>query len=328
MDPLEKVVLGTSGLEVTRLGLGCAALGGLYGDIPDEQADQVLHRAFDLGLNLLDTAPLYGAGKSENRLGLALKGVPRENYVLASKVGRILVPTDGENTEQGIFDNPPPFKPVFDFSYDGVIRSFEESLERLGVDRIDILHIHDPDDHWEEAISGAYPALERLRSEGVISAISAGMNQWEMLARFARAGDFDSFLLAGRYSLLDQSSLDELLPLCVEKNIGIMAGGTYNSGILAKGAQPGATYNYSEAPPEIMAKAKGLEEAALRHQVDLKAAASQFVFAHPAITCIIPGTRQPDRVSENFNLLKEDIPTEFWDELRNENLIRADAPLP
>ena len=260
MDPLEKVVLGTSGLEVTRLGLGCAALGGLYGDIPDEQAIQVVHRAVDLGLNLLDAAPLYGAGKSENRLGLALKGVPRENYVLASKVGRILVPTDGENTEQGIFDNPPPFKPVFDFSYDGVMRSFEESLERLGVDRIDILHIHDPDDHWEEAISGAYPALERLRSEGVISAISAGMNQWEMLARFARAGDFDSFLLAGRYSLLDQSSLDELLPLCVEKNIGIMAGGTYNSGILAKGAQPGATYNYSEAPPEIMAKAKGLEE--------------------------------------------------------------------
>ena len=328
MDPLEKVILGTSGLEVTRLGLGCAALGGLYGDIPDEQAVQVVHRAFDLGLNLLDTAPLYGAGKSENRLGLALKGVPRANYVLASKVGRILVPTDGENNEQGIFDNPPPFKPVFDFSYDGVMRSFEDSLERLGVDRIDILHIHDPDDHWEEAISGAYPALERLRNEGAISAISAGMNQWEMLARFARAGDFDCFLLAGRYSLLDQSSLDELLPLCVEKNIGIMAGGTYNSGILAKGAQPGATYNYSEAPPEIMAKAKGLEEAALRHQVDLKAAASQFVFAHPAITCIIPGTRQPDRVSENFNLLKEDIPTEFWDELRNKNLIRADAPLP
>ena len=328
MDPLEKVVLGTSELEVTRLGFGCAALGGLYGDIPDEQAVQVVHRAFDLGLNLLDTAPLYGAGKSENRLGLALKGVPRENYVLASKVGRILIPADGENNERGIFDNPPPFKPVFDFSYDGVMRSFEDSLERLGVDRIDILHIHDPDDHWEEAISGAYPALERLRSEGAISAISAGMNQWEMLARFARAGDFDCFLLAGRYSLLDQSSLDELLPLCVEKNIGIMAGGTYNSGILAKGAQPGATYNYSEAPPEIIAKAKGLEEAALRHQVDLKAAASQFVFAHPAITCIIPGTRQPDRVSENFNLLKEDIPTEFWDELRNENLIRADAPLP
>lgn len=328
MDPVEKAVLGSSGLAVTRLGLGCAAIGGLYGDIPDEQAVQVVHRAFQLGLNLVDTAPLYGAGKSEKRLGLALKEVPRDSYILASKVGRILVPTEAGESDGGIFENPPPFKPVFDYSYDGVMRSFEDSLKRLGVDRIDILHIHDPDDHWEEAISGAYPALERLRSEGVISAVSAGMNQWEMLARFAREGDFDCFLLAGRYSLLDQSSLDELLPLCVEKNIGIMAGGTYNSGILAKGAQPGAKYNYGEAPPEIIAKAKGLEEVAARHQVDLKAAASQFVFAHPAITTIIPGTRQPDRVSENFNLLKEEIPADFWAELRSEGLIRQDAPLP
>ena len=328
MDPREKAVLGSSGLEVTRLGLGCAAIGGLYGDIPDEQAIQVVHRAFSLGLNLLDTAPLYGAGKSETRLGLALKDIPRDNYVLASKVGRVLEPVAGEDNDEGIFDNPPPFKPVFDFSYDGVMRSFEESLKRLGVDRIDILHIHDPDAHWQEAISGAYPALERLRGEGVISAVSAGMNQWEMLARFAREGDFDCFLLAGRYSLLDQGSLDELLPLCVEKNIGIMAGGTYNSGILAKGAQPGATYNYSEAPPEIIERAKGLEAVAARHEVNLKAAASQFVFAHPAITCIIPGTRQPDRVSENFDLLTEEIPADFWTELKSEGLVRADAPLP
>ena len=208
------------------------------------------------------------------------------------------------------------------------MRSFEESLKRLGVDRIDILHIHDPDAHWQEAISGAYPALERLRGEGVISAVSAGMNQWEMLARFAREGDFDCFLLAGRYSLLDQGALNELLPLCVEKNIGIMAGGTYNSGILAKGAQPGATYNYSEAPPEIMERARGLEEVAARHEVNLKAAASQFVFAHPAITCIIPGTRQPDRGSENFDLLTEEIPADFWNELKSEGLVRTDAPLP
>ena len=328
MDPREKAVLGSSGLEVTRLGLGCAAIGGLYGDIPDEQAIQVVHRAFALGLNLLDTAPLYGAGKSETRLGLALKDIPRDNYVLASKVGRVLDPVAGEDNDEGIFDNTPPFKPVFDFSYDGVMRSFEESLQRLGVDRIDILHIHDPDAHWQEAISGAYPALERLRGEGVSSAVSAGMNQWEMLARFAREGDFDCFLLAGRYSLLDQGALNELLPLCVEKNIGIMAGGTYNSGILAKGAQPGATYNYSEAPPEIMERARGLEEVAARHEVNLKAAASQFVFAHPAITCIIPGTRQPDRVSENFDLLTEEIPADFWTELKSEGLVRADAPLP
>lgn len=328
MHPLEKTVLGSSGLGVTRLGLGCAAIGGLYGDIPDDQATQVVHKALDLGLNLFDTAPLYGSGKSEERLGRALRDVPRDTYVLASKVGRLLVASDDEQRDKSIFDNPPPFKPVFDFSYDGVMRSLEESLKRLGVDRIDILHIHDPDAHWQEAIEGTYPALERLRSEGVIRAVSAGMNQWEMLARFAREGDFDCFLLAGRYSLLDQSALDELLPLCVEKNIGIMAGGTYNSGILAKGAKPGATYNYGEAPIDIMQKAQAIETVAERHGVDVKAAASQFVFAHPAITCIIPGTRQPARVEENFNLLTDQITSAFWDELRAKNLVHENAPLP
>lgn len=243
-------------------------------------------------------------------------------------MGRLLVASDDDQRDGSIFDNPPPFKPVFDFSYDGVMRSLEDSLKRLGVDRIDILHIHDPDAHWKEAIEGAYPALERLRSEGVISAVSAGMNQWEMLARFAREGDFDCFLLAGRYSLLDQSALDELLPICTEKNIGIMAGGTYNSGILAKGAKPGATYNYGEAPADIMQKAQAIEAVAERHGVDVKAAASQFVFAHPAITCIIPGTRQPARVEENFNLLIDEIPSAFWDDLRAENLVHESAPLP
>ena len=328
MHPLEKAALGRSGLQVTRLGLGCAAIGGLYGDIPDDQATQVVHKALDLGLNLFDTAPLYGSGKSEERLGRALRDVPRDAYVLASKVGRLLVASDDDQRDGSIFDNPPPFKPVFDFSYDGVMRSLEDSLKRLGVDRIDILHIHDPDAHWKEAIEGAYPALERLCSEGVISAVSAGMNQWEMLARFAREGDFDCFLLAGRYSLLDQSALDELLPLCTEKNIGIMAGGTYNSGILAKGAKPGATYNYGEAPADIMQKAQAIEAVAERHGVDVKAAASQFVFAHPAITCIIPGTRQPARVEENFNLLIDEIPSVFWDDLRAENLVHESAPLP
>jgi D-threo-aldose 1-dehydrogenase len=328
MHPLEKAALGRSGLQVTRLGLGCAAIGGLYGDIPDDQATQVVHKALDLGLNLFDTAPLYGSGKSEERLGRALRDVPRDAYVLASKVGRLLVASDDDQRDGSIFDNPPPFKPVFDFSYDGVMRSLEDSLKRLGVDRIDILHIHDPDAHWKEAIEGAYPALERLRSEGVISAVSAGMNQWEMLARFAREGDFDCFLLAGRYSLLDQSALDELLPLCTEKNIGIMAGGTYNSGILAKGAKPGATYNYGEAPADIMQKAQAIEAVAERHGVDVKAAASQFVFAHPAITCIIPGTRQPARVEENFNLLIDEIPSAFWDDLRAESLVHESAPLP
>jgi D-threo-aldose 1-dehydrogenase len=328
MDPLTLQTLGSSGLQVTSLGLGCAAIGGLYGDIPEEQAFEVVERAFALGLNLFDTAPLYGSGKSEIRLGKALAGRPRDSYILATKVGRILEPTDDQEQVQGIFDNPLPFKPVFNFSYDGVMQSFENSLKRLGVDRIDILHIHDPDSHYQEAIKGAYPALDKLRSEGVIKAISAGMNQWEMLADFARAGDFDCFLLAGRYSLLDQSALDELLPLCLEKNIGIMAGGTYNSGILAKGAGAGAKFNYQDAPPEIINKAQSLEAVAQRHQVNIKAAASLFALAHPAITTIIPGTRNPDRVNENFGLLNEDIPTAFWQELRAEKLIHPEAPVP
>ena len=328
MDPLEKVVLGSSGLEVTRLGLGCAALGGLYGDIPDEQATSVVDKARQLQLNLFDTAPLYGSGKSERRLGQALQGVDRDSYILATKVGRILVPADDGDRGQSIFGDPPPFKPVFDYSRDGVMRSVEDSLERLGLDRIDVLHIHDPDNHWQEAIEGAYPALDSLRSQGVISAVSAGMNQWEMLARFAREGDFDCFLLAGRYSLLDQSALDELLPLCLEKNIGIMAGGTYNSGILAKGAKPGAKFNYNDAPDHIIKKAQGLEEAAAKHGVDIKAAASQFVFAHPAITTIIPGTRRPERVQENFDLLTEEIPAAFWGELQDRALIHPEAPTP
>ena len=329
MDPLERKVLGSSGLEVTRLGLGCASLGGLYGDIPDEQAHAVVHKALNLGLNLIDTAPLYGAGKSEIRVGQALADVPRDSYVLASKVGRVLEPAEGADRGEGIFGDPPPFKPVFDFSHDGIMRSVEESLQRLKLDRIDILHIHDPDDHYEEAIGCAYPALDQLRSEGTIKAVSAGMNQWEMLARFAREGDFDCFLLAGRYSILEQESLDELFPLCLEKNIGIMAGGTYNSGILAKtSGEEGARYNYGEPPTDIVDKARRIEAVATRHGVDVKAAASQFALAHPAVTSIIPGTRKPERVQENYGLVAVDIPVQLWADLRDEGLIREDAPVP
>ena len=328
INPPKRRVLGSTGLEVTRMGLGCAPIGGLFGDIPDEQAHAVVHRALSAGLNLFDTAPLYGSGKSEARLGQALAEAPRDSYVLATKVGRVLEPSHDPDRGEGVYIDPGPFKPVFDFSYDGTMRSFEESLTRLGLDRVDILHIHDPDDHFDEAMKGAYPAVDKLRSEGVISGVSAGMNQSEMLAQFARAGDFDCFLLAGRYSLLEQGALDELFPLCQEKNIGIMAGGTYNSGILAKGAGPGATYNYEEAPPEIIRKAQELESIAARHQVSLKAAASQFALAHPVITTIVPGTRQPGRVTENLQLLGEEIPSVFWAELRSEGLIREDAPVP
>lgn len=329
MNSLETKVLGKSGLKVTRLGLGCAPLGGLYGDIPEEQALQVVRRALSLGQNLFDTAPLYGYGKSEIRLGKALAGVPRDQFILATKVGRLLVPKElGDTSQDPQWGDPPPVRPRFDFSYDAVMRSFEESLKRLNVDRIDILHIHDPDDHYEQAIKGAYAALAKLRSQGVIRAVSAGMNQSEMLARFAREGDFDCFLLAGRYSLLEQGAMDDLFPLCEKKNIGIMLGGTYNSGILAKELQPGSKYNYADAPPEVLKLALGLQAVAARHGVSLKAAASQFGLAHPVVTTIIPGTRVPERVDENLNLLKEKIPADFWTELKAEKLIRQDAPVP
>ena len=324
MDPLVKKVLGSTGLEVTRLGLGCASLGRLEGAGAQEQATQVVQRALSLGLNLFDTAPLYGASKSEKRLGVALKGVPRDRYVLATKVGRLI--RSVEELEGLPADQRRPV--YFDFGYDAVMRSFEESLGRLQVDRIDVLHIHDPDRHYEVAMKGAYPALDRLRREGVIKGVSAGMNQWQMLTRFAREGDFDCFLLAGRYSLLEQGALDELFPLCLEKNIGILAGGTYNSGILAKAGQADATYNYREPPPEIATKAQAMQAVAERHGVDLKAAASQFALAHPAVTCIIPGTRLPERVEENFRAIEAAIPAEFWAELKEEDLIRRDAPVP
>ena len=329
MNPLEKKILGKSGLEVTRVGLGCAAIGGLYGDIPEDQALEVVHRALSLGLNLLDTAPLYGYGKSEMRLGKALAGIPRDRFVLATKVGRLLVPKEMGSTDQdGQWGDPPPVRPLFDFSYDAVMRSFEESLKRLKLDRIDILHIHDPDNHYEQAIRGAYPALDKLRGQGAIRAVSAGMNQSEMLARFAREGDFDCFLLAGRYSLLEQGALDELFPLCEQKNIGVMLGGTYNSGILAKKLQPGAKYNYADAPPEILERARRLQAVASRYEVSLKAAASQFALAHPVVATVIPGTRVPDRVDENLNVVQERIPADFWAELKAEKLIRPDAPVP
>ena len=275
MNPLGKVQLGKTKVQVTRLGLGGAPLGGLYKDIAEETATTTVRRALELGINFIDTAPLYGHGKSELRLGRALAGCPRHSYVLATKVGRVLESEDPSKVESIWFENLPPFIPVFDFSYDGVMRSFEESLKRLNLDRVDVLHIHDPDDAYDEALQGAYRALDRLRSQGVIGAVGAGMNQWEMPARFAREANFDCFLLAGRYTLINHTSLEELLPLCLKKGISIIIGGPYNSGILATGAQPGAKFNYAEAPPELLEKVRQIEGICARYAVPLRAAALQ-----------------------------------------------------
>jgi D-threo-aldose 1-dehydrogenase len=328
MDPLQNVQIGKTGLRVTRLGLGGAPLGGLFEDVRGEAAVRTVRRALEMGINFFDTAPLYGHGKSEKWMGPGLAGIPSDSRVLATKVGRVLKPVEPGALEKDEFDNPAPFKPVFDFSYEGVMRSFHESLERLQVGRIDILHIHDPDNHYDEAIKGAYPALDQLRREGKIAAVGAGMNQAEMLARFAREGNFDCFLLAGRYTLIDHTGLKELLPLCVEKSISIIIGGPYNSGILATGAKAGAKFNYADAPPEIMDRVQRVEEVCARHSVPMKAAALQFPLAHPAVASVIPGARSVAELEENFRLISHPIPGELWAELRSKGLLPQEAPVP
>jgi D-threo-aldose 1-dehydrogenase len=328
VNPTDKVKLGKTDLFVTRMGIGGAALGGLYHVVSDQAAAETVEAAWQCGINLFDTAPLYGHGRSEERMGSALRTHPRDTFVLSTKVGRILVPADASTVESVFFEKPAPFEPVFDFSYEGVMRSFEESLRRLRLDRVDILLIHDPDDCYQEALLGAYPTLHKLRSQGVVKAIGAGMNQAEMLARFAREGDFDCFLLAGRYTLIDHSGLRELLPLCQQKNISIIIGGPYNSGILAGGAVSGTKFNYQDASTEVVERVRKVEEVCRRHSVPLKAAALQFPLAHPAVASVIPGARSVAEMEENFALMTVSIPRGFWRDLRAEGLLPEDAPVP
>ncbi|HEY8816923.1 MAG TPA: aldo/keto reductase [Candidatus Dormibacteraeota bacterium] len=326
MNASDRARLGRTSLDVTRFGLGTAPLAGLYEAVPEDQALAVISQAWDSGIRHFDTAPLYGFGLAEMRLGKALRDKPRDEFVLATKVGRLLrtdaPPEPGQN-----FKGTPPVNPVFDFSYDGVMRSVDESLERLQLERIDILHIHDPDDHYDHAIRGAYKALDHLRSEGIIQAVGAGMNQAEMLARFAREGNFDCFLLAGRYTLLDQVALDELLPICVERGIGIIAAGVYNSGILAD-PKPGARYNYTTAPAQLVDRARKISAVCDSHGVPLKAAALQFPMAHPSVSCIVVGCRSVDHLDESIRMFELDIPPALWRDLKAKGLLRHDAPTP
>ncbi|MYA61050.1 MAG: aldo/keto reductase, partial [Dehalococcoidia bacterium] len=273
MNPLEPRQIGTTDIQVTPMGFGGAPLGGLFTPVGAENAVATVRHGYELGIRFFDTAPLYGRGKSERFYGQALSEFDRDSYILSSKVGRILDPNDNATDEDDIYVELPPYDVVFDFSRDGVLRSIEDSLERLGLDRLDIALIHDPDDHWEQAITEAYPTLAELRSQGVVGAIGAGMNQWEMPARFAREGDFDCFLLAGRYTLLDHSGLEELLPLCEEKSVSIILGGPYNSGVLASDLGPNTTYFYERTPPEVLETARRIKAVCDRHEVPLKAAA-------------------------------------------------------
>ena len=328
MNPLEPRRIGATDIEVTPMGFGGAPLGGLFTSVGAENAVNTVRRGYELGIRFFDTAPLYGRGKSERFYGKALSEFDRDSFILSSKVGRVLDPNDSPSDEDDIYVELPPYDVVFDFSRDGVLRSIEDSLERLGLERLDIALIHDPDDHWEQAITQAYPTLADLRSQGVIGAIGAGMNQWEMPARFAREGDFDCFLLAGRYTLLDHSGLEELLPLCEEKSVSIILGGPYNSGVLASDLGPDTTYFYERTPPEILETARRIKSVCDRHDVPLKAAALQFGLAHPAVAATIPGPRTPDEVSENVAMASFDIPSDLWAELKSESLIPEQAPIP
>jgi D-threo-aldose 1-dehydrogenase len=326
LNPRERIPLGRTALTVTKFGLGTAPLAGLFEEVEESKGIGVIERAWDAGIRFFDTAPLYGHGLAEMRLGKVLKQKPRNEFTLASKVGRLLradvPPEPGQS-----FRGTPPVNPMFDFTYDGAMRSVEESLERLGLERIDILHIHDPDDHYEEALNGAYRALDRLRSDGVIGAVSAGMNQAEMLTRFAREANFDCFLLAGRYTLLDQVALRELLPECVQRGITIIAGGVYNSGILAD-PKPGAHYNYQTAPAELLERARRIRDVCDRHGVPLKAAAVQFPLGHPAVSCVVVGCRSAAQLDESIEMFELEIPPALWHDLKSAGLLPDSAPTP
>jgi D-threo-aldose 1-dehydrogenase len=319
------VEIGRTGLRVTRLGLGGVALSGAppatdpQRPAPADDARALIHRNLALGLNYLDTAPMYGVGESERRYGQALRGVPRDRYVLSTKVGRVLRPAASDSTQMTW---------VFDFSARGARESFASSLERLGLDRVDILLVHDPDDYYQPVLEGAFSVLRELRAEGRVKAIGAGMNQWQMELAFAREGYCDCFLLAGRYTLLDQTALPEFLPYCVEHRIGVIAGGPYNSGILAVGARAGATFNYRPAAAEMMDKAARIGATCEKHGVPLKAAALQFILAHPAIVSVIPGARSVAEVEENVSMVEHPIPPALWAELKDRGLIDPAAPTP
>jgi D-threo-aldose 1-dehydrogenase len=323
---MKRVRLGRT-LEVTQLGLGTAPLGGLFAPVSDADAEATVARAWSLGVRFFDMAPLYGFGSAERRLGSFLRRQKREDFVIATKVGRLLRADSAAPAEDPHYKGAPPERPQFDYSYDGVMRSVEESLGRIGLDRIDVLLVHDPDDHYEAAISGAFRALQRLREDGSVRAIGAGMNQSEMLARFADAVPVDCFLLAGRYTLLDQAALKTLFPVCQARGIGIILGGIYNSGILA-GPKAGAKFNYEDADPALVARAQALEALCRAHGTELKAAAIQFCLAHPAVTVALQGARTADEAAENIAMAQAPVPPAFWRDLRAHNLVDAAAPLP
>lgn len=326
--------LGRVDLELTPVGLGGAPLGNLGAAMPDEQAADLVASAWEDGVRYFDTAPAYGNGLSELRFGRALEARPRDAFVLSTKVGCSLTP--GE-PEPGPWIDPAPYRMTFDYSYDGALRQLEASLERLRTDHVEIVYIHDVDvahhgasqpQRFAEAMNGSYRALAELREQGVVRAIGVGVNEADVCMAAAQAGDFDCFLLAGRYTLLEQGAIADLLPLCSERNIAVVMGGVFNSGILATGAREGAQYNYSAAGPEILARVARIEGICERFGVPLGAAAAQFPLGHPAITSVVLGARRRRQQAANQRFMTHPIPDALWSALKADGLLAASVPVP
>jgi D-threo-aldose 1-dehydrogenase len=331
MAPFEKRRIGRTSLEVTVLGLGCATLGSSRIPVTRQEAEAIVLAAWAAGVRYIDTAPYYGFGQAERCVGDAMRWVPRDEWVLSTKVGRLLRPCQTTDETQR---HPLPFEAVYDYSFDGIMRSFEDSLQRLGLARIDILYVHDIGamQHGSEAHprlmrtlrESGYRALAELRSAGVARAIGIGVNEREVLLEALEWGDWDAFLLAGRYTLLEQAPLDDLLPKCLTAGTSIVVGGPLNSGILA-GRD---TWNYKTAPPEIVNRVDAIKAVCDTHRVPLAAAALQFPLAHPAVAAIIPGPRNVEEFHANLKLLQHPIPAQLWTDLRDAGVLHPKAPTP
>jgi D-threo-aldose 1-dehydrogenase len=317
-------------VALSILSLGCAQLGNLYREVSDADALATVDRAWQLGIRYFDTAPHYGLGLSERRLGTALGSRPRDEYVLSSKVGRVLQPVGRvEGLDDGGFVVPATHRRVFDFSRDGILRSLTDSLGRLGTDRLDVVYLHDPDDHLADALAAGFPTLDELRREGVVAAVGAGANDGAVLARLVRETDMDIVMLAGRYTLLEQWSLDDLMPLCEERGVGVVAAGVFNSGLLARRSpEIGAKHDYVDASPELVQRARAAATVCERHGTTLPAAALAFAAAHPAVVSVCVGARSATQIERNAALFDERIPTDLWAELKAKHLLREDAPVP
>ncbi|WP_298852802.1 aldo/keto reductase [uncultured Ruegeria sp.] len=337
MNPNTRNKFGRVDLEVSAFGFGTAPIGNIFREIDEATSDAMIQHAWDKGVRYFDTAPMYGHGLSEMRTGHSLRWKDRGDFILSSKVGRVLKPGRRQDINFEPWTNAAPFTMHFDYSYDGVMRSFEDSLQRMALERVDICFIHDIDvftrgdeqpEVFKQAMDGAWKALESLKQQGLVKAIGVGVNEWEVCHAALEQRDFDCFLLAGRYTLLEQDALDKFLPLCEERGAAVVVGGGFNSGILATGAKEGAKYNYAPAPADIMDKVRKIEAVCAEYGVPLPAAALQFVVAHPAVPTFMAGTRTVEQLDQNLTWFSHEIPTQFWVDLKAKGLLREDAPVP